>query len=184
MVRMKKVITVIMVLVLALGMISDAFGAGSPTQGPTTGGNATVANPTNNEIETKQTTKTIKIIKSKSKKTTIVLGPYKDAVGKELKILFKSGSLKNAKKTITLRVKGKTVSFGRGAFAKCKKLKKIDLRACKNISFSKYAFKGLSKAKRAKIKIILPKSMPKAEYKKLVKKLVKMGIKKKNIKKG
>ena len=182
--RGKKWISLVLAMMLAFAVAADALAAGSPEEAPTTGGNNIVPK-TDGDVESTQVsyTKVIKKIKKTTKKT-VKVGPFKDENGKPGNILFKKNSLKKLKKMRTLKMKGTAVSFGRQAFAKCKRLTKIDLSECKTVKFGKKAFKGLSKAKLKKIKIILPKSMSTAEYKKLKKKLVKMGIKSKNIKRG
>ncbi len=202
---LKKGLSLVFALILALGMVTGACGAGSPDTAPVTNLNPIPANQvtnTNPGVQVSVTTKktvaegpqVITInnteLSGKVLKKTIlvdqVVGKNAKYVtlesiygqnGKVLKVTLKTNSLKKNKKMKTIRVTGGKITFGKGAFSRSKKLGKIDLSGCEGVSFNTGAFKGLTKAQIKKIKITLPKGTSK----KVVKKLRKMGFKAKNI---
>ena len=201
---LKKGLSLVFALILALGMVTGACGAGSPDTAPVTNPNPIPANQVTNtnpgvqvSVTTKKTvaegpqviainntelsgkvlTKTFVVNKAKGKVKTVSFDSIYGKNGKALKLTFKPTSLKKLKKMKTLRISGGEVTFGKGAFSKSKKLRKIDLSGCEGVSFNTGAFKGLTKAQIKKIKITLPKGTSK----KVVKKLRKMGFKAKNI---
>ena len=99
--------------------------------------------------------------------------------------LASKGKTKTIKGNILISGKKYTINkVAAKAFSKCKNLKivKIKWKTMKNRTFSAKAFKGLKKTRLKKIKISINKKMPKKDYKKLRKALLKAGISKKNIK--
>lgn len=101
--------------------------------------------------------------------------------------LTKKGKTKTIAESIKISGKRYQVTkVAAKAFAKCKKLKTVQIRwkSMKGKSFSTKAFKGMKKSKIKKIKVRVNKKMSKKDFSKLRKTLLKAGIKKKNIKKN
>ena len=190
---MKKIGVLLTVLALMMSLVTEVFAADSPTQGITTPNAPKVQNKTLNpgddqelpddpDTEADVTPESI-IIKSVPKnKKTVTISRYTKQDGTAFNVVLKKNILKKARKMVTLKVKGYKVTFGVAAFARCKRLRFIDLSGVESIDFNAKAFLGLSKSLIKRIKIYLPEDMPKAEYYTLVKKLKEMGIKGKNIK--
>lgn len=182
--RIRKIIALLTLLTLIMSMGADAFAAGSPTEGNTTEITeeeketelkpAEPARPVNPQIRTISAK-----VRKKTSNTSITFRRTKNGTLQNL--VFEKNALKKAPKLKKLKVSGRNVLFKNNAFKGCKRIKLIDLRDVRKVTFSKRAFNGISKSKRAHIKIYVSKKMDKKTYKKLVKQLKKMGIKGKNI---
>lgn len=182
--RIRKIIALLLTLLtLIMSMGADALAAGSPTEGNITeisGEEKTKPQAADPDRPADVKIKTFSArVRKKTSKTRITFRKTIDGVLQDL--VFEKNALSKAPKLKRLKVSGRNVTFRKDAFKGCKRLKLIDLRDVEKVTFSKAAFNGISKSKRAQIKIYVSKDMDKTTYKKLVKQLKKLGIKSKNI---
>lgn len=156
----------------------------SPEQTPST---TKPAATTPTKAPTKSTTKSTTAKKTAPKYVTKPVGEYKlsskgtAALAKITKSKQKTIKTKNIYSTCKYNgVTYKVTKINAKAFAKCKKLKTINVKGIYLKTVDKKAFKGLKKSQIAKIKVKISKKNK--NYKKLKKQFKKAGIKSKNIK--
>ena len=152
----KSFILLLTVACLVATMFTSAFAASSPTWG----------------------------VKAKDSKGT---GTYwAKSTSSKIAVKKKTASKKTKVDTVSAKVtlNGKTykvTNIGKNTYKGCTKLTQININSKYLTYVNKLAFNGLSKKQLSKIKVVVTKKMSKANYKKLRKRLISLGISAKNI---